>query len=280
MGDRMRIYYNAIFGAISGLIGWLVIGSFTQMMEYHIMVRDMLSGAIVGVLVGGLIGSIDGIISRAYIRAALGAIYGGLVGIFGGMVGLLLGEFASWLLKGGIFGRAFGWMFFGLFIGLSEGMVNRSPKKSSYGAIGGTVGGFIGGLIFESTRSSFGDYQIGQIAGLIILGACIGSFIALVEGILKTSWLKVTNGRLEGKEFHLTKSENIIGRDELCDIGLFGDVKIEKHHAKIVQEGKMFKVCDLGSGVLVNNVPVQEQILKDNDKIQVGDTSLLFREKS
>jgi hypothetical protein len=278
---ELRIYYNAVLGAIGGLISWYVLG--TMGTFGGIVLRDMVSGIMVGGCIGGCIGGVEGGLDRSLLKGSRGAIYGGLYGLLGGLVGLLIAELALWMMGGGILGRAVGWAFLGLGVGISEGLANRAPKKISYGAIGGTLGGFLGGAIFEFLRRSWGSYALSQALGLMILGACIGSLISLVEDILREAWLSVISGRQEGREFTLAKETTLIGRDERCDVALFGDMRIEPQHAEITRVQNDFILSGLpGSG---ERLWVDDQLvtgprpLENHQRITVGDTRLLFRWK-
>ena len=85
----------------------------------------------------------------------------------------------------------------------------------------------------------------GGAVGLVILGACIGSLSALVQGVFQPASVKVMRGWQEGREYPLEKNDNLLGRDEHADIALFRDMKVEKRHAVINREGNVY--------VLVNN---------------------------
>ena len=283
MSLKLRIYYNAIFGAIGGLFSWFLLGRIPTIAHYHILIRDMISGALIGTFIGVAVSLVDGVFSRSVKRAMMGGYYGAFSGAIGGAIGLLFGELALFLLSGGILGRASGWLFIGLAVGISEGMVNRSRRRSSYGAIGGALGGFIGGAVFESLRQVSSSYLLSQALGMIILGACIGSLIAIVQDVLKQAVLKVQKGRQEGKEFPLFQERALVGSAERCDIGIFGTPGVAMEHAEIRQEMDDFLLKDLGQspeGVLVNDQRLtQEHRLKNGDEITVGKAVLLFSRK-
>lgn len=278
---RLRIYYNAVFGVIGGLLACYILGQFGAF--YNVILRDIIAGVCIGILIDGFMGSIDGIFDKSLYRIGRGSFYGAVYGLIGGVAGLLIGEFILWSMGGGILGRAFGWLCLGLAVGVSEGIANKAPRKTSYGAVGGAAGGFLGGAIFEFLRGSFGSYVFSQALGLIILGACIGSLIGLVEDILRDAWLMVISGRQEGKEFTLAKDVATIGRDERCDIALFYDERIVAQHAQIVRKDGQFIFSGLPGSegrIFVNaQVVPSSQRLQNNDRIGVGDTTLLFRWK-
>ena len=43
---------------------------------------------------------------------------------------------------------------------------------------------------------------------------------------LKQAWVKVLAGKNEGKDFILSRPMNILGRDERCDVPLYGDMNV------------------------------------------------------
>ena len=281
MSLKLRIYYNAVFGSIGGLLAWYLLGQFGAF--HSVILRDVTAGVCIGSLIGGLMGCIDGLFDKSLFKIGRGSFYGAWYGLLGGMIGLLIGELILWYMGEGILGRAFGWLCLGLAVGRSEGVANKARRKISYGAIGGSAGGFLGGAIFEFLRSSFGSYAFSQALGLVVLGACIGSLIGLAEDILRDAWLMVIHGRQEGKEFTLAKDKVTIGSDERCDVALFHDDKIKARHAQIVrQKGQSVLQGFPGSQerALVNAKPVvSSHVLQDRDQVTIGNTRLLFRLK-
>ncbi|MHB9075837.1 MAG: FHA domain-containing protein [Desulfobaccales bacterium] len=278
---KMRIYYNSVLGALGGLVSWGILG---QMGEFtSVIFRDIVYGIAVGGCVGAAIGCIDGIFDRSLAQGVRGAVRGVGYGAVGGVAGLLIGELVLWVIGGGIGGRAVGWAIIGLAVGITEGVANRASKKINYGLIGGTLGGFFGGAIFEFLRQNFGSYAFSQALGLIILGACIGFLIGLVEDILRVAWLMVINGRQEGREFTLAKKTNLIGRDENCDVPLFGDAEVLPQHAQIRVEPErfiLFGLKDAAGKLWVNEHLITSEVaLANNDRLKVGNTKLVFRWK-
>jgi hypothetical protein len=184
MNKSVQIYYNAVFGAIGGLLGWLAVGSVSTG-SWNIWLAYAFVGAGVGLAIGGLTGAVEGaVIKRSPIRAVLGALSGAVAGLASGMLGLLIGEGAFLLIGGGLIGRSLGWLLLGLFLGIGEGIVSRSQKRASYGAIGGTLAGAVGGLLYEGMTQVFitrGDtvQMIVGAVGLILIGASLGAIIPL-----------------------------------------------------------------------------------------------------
>jgi transcriptional regulator with GAF, ATPase, and Fis domain len=84
-------------------------------------------------------------------------------------------------------------------------------------------------------------------------------------------------GPSKGKAFGLTERDFSIGRDPSNSLSL-NDALISRHHLLIRNAGSGFTIVDLNSrnGTFVNAVPVTERKLEPGDRIQVGDSLLLF----
>lgn len=303
MGRLLRIYFNAVFGALGGLLGWMLAGEFLADYFRGSTWDPMLalaSGAFVGAMIGYFVVSVDAILDRSLLRfcrfAAVGIVLGGVGGAIGNWVGdqlnyLLLESLAkdtSWMtLYAPLLARGLGWAVFGFAIGISEGVAARSLGKFSYGAIGGTLGGFLGGVIVASLMRNVENlshedpsYVWGQALGLVILGACIGSLTALVEEVLKPASLKVLRGWQEGREYAIVKANSTLGRDEGEDILLLRDRNIEKHHALLQRRGNRFYLVKQDAPpeqLKVNDQPVfLSQEVQDGDRVQLGNTVMKF----
>jgi hypothetical protein len=223
-----------------------------------------------------------------------------ILGAIGGAIGLSLAELINkgliakigysregsvLNLIGTMLARGLAWSVLGLAVGLSEGLAARSLGKFSYGAIGGAIGGFVGGALFgllytlavrrESTTLFWGA------AGLVILGACIGSLSALVQGVFQPASFKVPRGWQEGREYPLDKTDTLLGRDEHADVALFRDMKVEKRHAIIQREGPRYVLLNNEAPpawTRVNGDPVPTyRDLRDGDRIQLGNVVLRFQ---
>jgi hypothetical protein len=293
----VRIYFNAVFGALGGLMGWLLFGVFGER-NYSNLGQQLLGGALIGGLIGYLVVSVEAIRDRSYVRFCRLASYGVVLGALGGAWGMWLGEQVNYYLvesllsastlrgPGEVFARGLGWMFLGLAVGLGEGIAARSLGKLSYGTLGGAIGGLVGGVLYgvlkELERGSPGTSHVwGGATGLVILGACIGGLSALVQGVFEPASLKVLRGWQEGREYPLLKGENSLGRDEAADIPLFRDMRVEKRHALIQRDGKRFILHNSHAPpeqTCVNDEPVASQRdLRDGDRIQLGNIVLRFQ---
>jgi parallel beta-helix repeat protein len=91
------------------------------------------------------------------------------------------------------------------------------------------------------------------------------------------AWLEVDSGPAQGQDFQLRGTMRI-GRTLDNEITLH-DTQISRHHAAISREAGGFTLQDLGSsnGTFLNDQRVTEpRILRDGDRIRVGNTNLVF----
>jgi hypothetical protein len=280
----MRVYYYAVLGAMGGLVGWQVSDRLGLSLTPNLYLSEAIVGALIGLSVGLLIGLTEGVVTLSPARALRSGLFSGPLGLVAGAVGLPLGEWAFQLAGAEILGRALGWGVFGLLLGLAEGVIGRT--QSWKGAAGGLLGGLLGGALLELARRWLGDPLAGKAAGLVLLGASVGAFIALITVLLSTAWLEVTSGKLKGAEFILDKFMNpkgpaaILGSDALkADIAL-PDPDVAPQHALLTGAGTHFNLKDMSlSGTFVNNRKVETARLANRERIRVGNTELVYHEK-
>src|SRR5205085_1693177 len=72
-----------------------------------------------------------------------------------------------------------------------------------------------------------------QGVGMVLLGAGLGLFLALVEQVLRRAWVQVLRGRQEGRAYLLAHRRSALGLDERAEVGLFGDPTVARRHAEI-----------------------------------------------
>jgi hypothetical protein len=302
MGLLTRIYYNAVFGALGGLLGWMlfsIFGNKAAQEGWPLIFQLLQDGALVGGGIGYLVVSVEAIRDRSWLRFVRLASYGVILGAIGGAVGMFVAEQVNnWLVTGigavrgstfrfvaTVLTRGLGFMFLGAAVGGSEGIAARSMGKFSYGTLGGTLGGFLGGvlfgLVYQITLQRTADASFPGAAGFVIMGACIGALSALVQGVFQPASVKVLRGWQEGREYPLDKTDNVLGRDEHADIALFRDMQVEKRHAIIQRRGARYVLCNNGAPAewtRVNDLPVPQRIeLQDGDRVQLGNVVLRFQ---
>lgn len=315
MSLNSKVVFSFFLGAFSGMLAWILIdfngyyrlqpqGGASTFLE--LFREQALVGVVFGTLVGLAMGFMNGVGTGSASRLRREVLWGAAVGVLGGLLGLLIGQ---WFFGGfyhnikGVSGyavigpfafilmvivRGIGWGFIGLFIGLVQGIPSKSKKAAKHGAIGGLIGGLLGGMLFEIVPYIIPPIItnpgiISRGIGMTVTGASIGLFIGLMQNILKQAWIRVVAGRNEGKEYIISKTRTTIGRDELADIPLFGDMNISQLHAVIDSDipGRyLLRDAGSASGVAVNNQRMSEQTLHDGDIIQIGKMSLEFHEKA
>ena len=313
---RSRIWLGLLAGTIGGFAGWLLQ---EQLINYNSFVgHDIGSGEVrvlalcVGGLTGMFLGSVEGIADRNPRKVLTGIAGGAVAGFFLGFIGLFLGNIVFAVLGGTnglgnsdflsfsrqVVARTLGWAMLGLGIGAGSAIVTRSPQRIRNGAIGGFLGGLVGGFVFDllaqaavpvtAAAGAAGLRDVGgpsRMVGFTLIGGLTGFFIGLVEELLKQAWVKVLAGRNEGKDFILYKSMNLLGRDERCDVPLFGDASVGVQHAAIRADGRrhFLIAANTPAGTLVNGQSVSPQaelMLRDGDMIQIGAHRILFHEKA
>jgi hypothetical protein len=295
-----RIYFNAVFGALGGLLGWMLFSIFGSKVtsEGNVTQQLLLDGAFIGGGIGYLVVSVEAIRDRSWLRFVRLATYGVILGAAGGAIGMLVAERVNFLLVGGIgavrgntikliftvLARGLGFLVLGLAVGMSEGIAARSLGKLSYGILGGSIGGFVGGCFFGLVYLALeagGNAAFAGALGFVIMGACIGALTALVQGVFQPASVKVLRGWQEGREYPLDKAESSLGRDEHADIALFRDMKVEKRHALIRRDNGRYHLVNqdaAGEFTLLNEKPVaQSSELHDGDRIQLGNVLLRFQ---
>ena len=297
-----RVYFNAVYGALGGLLGWVLFGVLGEKNPGSLPVlrflteqdlNTFLGGAVIGGIIGYFVVGVEAIRDQSIVRFARLASYGVLLGLIGGALGMFIGEQTNYKVIG-VFGsslvvtmlaRGLGWALLGAAIGMSEGIAARSLGKFSYGMLGGALGGFIGGGLFELfysfARASLSTTYLWNALGLVILGACIGSLSALVQSVFQPANVRVMRGWQEGREYPLEKPASLLGRAEHADIALFRDMKVEKRHCFIKRAHEKYLLVNNGAppeNTLVNERPVPQSVeLHDGDRIQLGNVLLRFQ---
>lgn len=95
--------------------------------------------------------------------------------------------------------------------------------------------------------------------------------------------LVILQGNEIGAQFNIRRNDLTIGRSSSADI-MIKDKKISRSHANIKviyspeKKKNIYHLFDLGSTnhVYVNGKQIQDHLLEDGDKIQIGDTILKF----
>jgi hypothetical protein len=302
MSFKLFIYYCSVCGGWAALVGW-ALGQSLAPAEGE-MKRAILLAMCLGTLVALALGLVDASWNRAGrsgLRLLGRGVVVGLIGCLSGVVGGGVGQYlvSETQLDALVF---VGWALTGLLIGASIGAVDvltqlgqgRSPRgamrKMMNGLLGGILGGVLGGCLLALIGYGLGkvlgkppeDLLSSSAWGFVALGTSIGLFIGLAQVIFREGWVRVVAGFRAGRELILTKDETLIGRAETCDIGLFGDTRVEPTHARIVRQKDRFLIVDANTpgGTFVNDQRItQPTRLKSGDAIRLGWALLRFGER-
>ncbi len=277
-----QVYDLSLAGAIGAVFGLFL---FVELVDRELTVymRDAMAGLAIGGTVGFFLNASGPFRDGAWLKLARASTWGAIAGAAGGALGLVLGEMVIGLFRGGLVGRSLSWAVLGLGIGVSQGLADRSRQRLFYGLIGGALGGAIGGYFFEMLRVVLGErHDLGQGLGIAILGAGLGLFLALVEQVLRRSWVQVLSGRQEGRSYLLSKQRSAIGLNERAEVGLFADPLIARQHAEIERTARGYVLHNVNASnrTIVNGSGVTgDVLLKDGDRIELGRTLLVFRQR-
>jgi hypothetical protein len=285
MSKLLQIYYSAVFGALGGLAGWWVVGSFATQ-AWGIWAAAAFVGAGLGLCIGALVAAADGAMVKGKpARAIRDGIMGGLAGAVAGVAGMLLAQAAFMALLGGWAGRALSWMLLGLLIGLGDLLVSRRLQRAVYAALGGLGGGLVGGLLYEGlTRLFLTQAGVAQVAlsgvGLVIIGACIGGLIPLARQVFARGELRVISGEQAGLVREVTDSATI-GRYDGNDLYL-PDAGVAWRHAVVRRADAGFELAVLpnvdGTAEVAGTQvePGAALPLRSGDRIRIGGAELEF----
>lgn len=284
MNRTMRLYYYGVMGAIGGVIGWQASNLIGLSFTSNVYLNEIVVGALIGLFIGLTIGLAEGLLTRNWLLAGRGALLSGVLGLAGGAIGLPLAEALFQILGGQTWARAVGWGLFGMLIGLAASFTGGSQIWK--GALGGVLGGVLGSLLLDAARARLSDPLIGKAAGLLLLGASVGAFIALIVFLLSKAWLEVASGKLKGTEFILDKflraegPSAFIGSDALKSDIVLPDPDVAPQHAMLKGSGTHFNLKDMSlDGTYVNNQRIEQAQLHNRQTIQVGNTQLVYHEK-
>jgi hypothetical protein len=279
-----QAYGLALAGALGALFGlYLYVELVHAESVSSVYLRDALAGVLIGGSLGIFLNAYSPIRDGAYVKLARAVTWGALAAALGGAVGLVAGEVVIGALRGGLLGRALSWCVLGLGIGLGQGLADRSSQRLVYGLIGGGLGGLVGGFLFESLRQLLGNrFDLSQAMGIVILGAGLGLCLALVEQVLRRAWVQVLSGRQEGHIYLLGHTRCRLGLDERAEIGIFGDPAVARRHAEIEATPHGFLLHQIAAqhATRVNGTAVSgPRALSDGDRIELGHTLLVFRQR-
>ena len=301
MSFKLFVYYCALCGGWAGFLSW-VCASGLSVVDNDVLQQTLIA-AVLGLFLAGAIAAVDAMLNGGILR--IGIAVG--MGLFGAMLVGLIGQLiyhalyralaegspgmatlagaavtvVTWVVAGIIIGGSVGVFDLGRAL-LTKGSLRFPVSKIIKGCVGGAVGGLIGGVLLAACESLGLLTYSKRATGFVILGSCIGLLIGLAQVILKEAWIRVEQGFRPGREMMLVKDETTIGRAEGCDLGLFGDMGVERRHARILLNDGRYVLYDEGTpgGTFVNDRRINGPTpLRSGDVIRVGRNVLIFGER-
>jgi Inner membrane component of T3SS, cytoplasmic domain len=301
MSFRLFVCWCALCGGWGAAAGWAL--------GFGVVRGDSLGGTgIKGMFLGMLIALALGVVDAVWVyslrqvgRVLPRVLVCVAVGTVGGLLGGVLGQHLfDWKDLPGLL--ICGWVLTGLMVGASIGTYDllRSWVREEElgwvvwrvvrGVVGGAVGGLLGGALdwkmgaaWAEVSPDRSDLWSPSLTGFVVLGLCIGLLIGVARVALPEAWLEVEEGFRKGRQLLLAGPVLTVGRAEACDLGLFGDNRIEKLHARIYQQDGRRLIADAGTaaGTYVNGVRISGPTpLRSGDLIRVGNALLRFSERA
>jgi hypothetical protein len=285
-----------VFGFI-GLLGGLAAWPLSEVLLIYqsgfptLLIFTISLGGVFGAMMGAFLGSSEGITLSIRGKIGPGMITGALVGILGGVVGFLIGQGVLLFISELVFhsnrslravgipvSRVISWTFLGMFIGTVEGIRAFSWSKIKVGVFGGIMGGVLGGITMEALTTFFPGLVFSRLAGLMVFGFLIGICYGLFEKSMSNGVLRLLNGKLKGKEYLLVQRKIKVGQSAEADIQLPGYKDVAEIHAilKVRKDTVQISKSTDRHRILVNEIKVNEHLLKFEDVVQIGSAKFLF----
>ena len=252
---------------------------------------SLAQGIILGLFFGAIFGSFEGIVVSSRKKAFKGILFGAIAGIASGALGVCAGQAflfraANYLqqrektLNGVslIIATGMGWVLIGVFISMIEGLRARSLRKLFAGLAGGVVGGILGGMMLQITVDRYPNNKIALLTGLIFFGVFLSFFYSFFENRFSYGSVKLLNGPLRNKEYHLVKSRMKIGSRDTCDIVLAGYKNVAPLHAYLeIKKGRVvLHAAGKSCSVLVNDTLEEESALRREDVFTIGSAKFMY----
>ncbi len=258
------------------------------------LVADIFFLAVAGMVVATMLAIADALVERNTRAMLINGSVGAALGLVGGVAAAVTRQPLFEIVEASLGGtglaaykamtaQAVTWGVLGIFLAIAPGVVMRNPRKLMIGLLGGMIGGIIGGLLWEvvSHGIDYNQRYLGRLIAIASIGTLAGLAVGLIENVAKRGWLKITAGVIAGKQFVLYRNPTFIGSSLSCSIYLFRDPSVGPRHAAIHIAPSGFEIenLPLGTATMVNGKPIHRHRLRDNDEIQIGQTTMVFHGK-
>lgn len=287
-GLRHAVLRQAAAGAIGGFLVFILLEPVRRAGGgYGADLFDGISDLYMpGILFGGIVTALlvaaeelfAGSWLRLCARTLASALAGAVLGAGYSVIGQTLFDALRETLPGSaLLARSLGWAIFGLGTGLSAGIASNSGQRAYQGCAGGLVGGFLAGWIFALIPEILGAGTLRLFSGFLILGTAVGVATALFEHLSRSVWLTFLSGPREGQDLLLYRDPTILGRSELVDVPLFGDLSVDRRHATLyLYPLPRIEQVGLGADLTIDGQPVRFADLRDGNVIGIGKHRLRF----
>lgn len=277
-------------GAVAAFISFLLLEprrAAAEQFQFESRLDVVLPGLAFGALVTAFLSVAEEIGSgsplRLLFRGILGAIGGALLGMCGfWLAGVFFARFPAAPEAFGlhILARMLGWGLFGAAVGVGPGLLTRSDRRMAQGITGGAIGGALGGALFDYLAFTTGEGTFSRFVGYTSLGLAVGLSTAYAEVTGRLAWVTFLTGPQEGRTVLLHRETSVLGRDELVDVPLFGDLSVQRRHALIVLEPQpIIEIASPIAALAVEGLPVRDAVLSDGTVIQIGRHRLRFHHR-
>jgi len=163
-----------------------------------------------------------------------------------------LGRILAWSVLGGL---------------LAVGMVFVIPNLDRMKALGfGALGGLLGSIGFLMMTAAIGNTG-GRLIGAVILGACVGLLVAVVETIYRDIWLKVVYGSNDSTIVNLGAQIVTVGSGKKDTVFVDG---VRPNAGSFQFEGDKIRYTD----------PTGSKLLMPGSRVQIGNVVLVVLSKN
>lgn len=252
---------------------------------------SLVQGMLFGLVFGSIFGSFEGIVVSSRPKAVKGLVFGAAAGTVAGAVGVIAAQAylfrvadifqsSQQTLAGAhlVLANGIGWVIIGVCVAMIEGFRSLSPRKILVGLVGGIVGGGIGGMTLQAVILRYPGKTWSLLAALAFFGFSLSFFYSFFENRFSYGSVKLLNGPLKNKEYHLVKSRMSVGSRHTCDIVLAGYRDIEPIHAFIsVKRGRVSLIAATPAHpVMLNDDKREEAALRREDVFAVGGAKFMY----